>query len=356
VDGAAAGAKRDSLPQPVRAWNRARAPIPACYHSAAMRSALLCVPGGIADRLDPAASPALHRLLSRSRRRTLACPSPESWLCQQFGLAAAPELPVGALGLLGDGGEPGAQIWLRADPVHLQADQASLVLRAAHHLDISQAEASALAAALDRHFKPDGLRFLPLRADRWYVSVPAALDVHTRSARAADGRDIDPLLPTGPDAMRLHRWVNEAQMVLHDDPVNQAREARSALPVNSVWLWGAGTLPLVERRDCTAGWGDDPVLRGLCLRAGIPVGPVRDGADWLERAGPGEHLIVPDCALDALERDWFEPLLGALRRRALDGISLVSLQDRRAGRFDLRANDLWKFWRRAAPPSSSAHA
>jgi hypothetical protein len=321
-----------------------------------MRSALLCISGGVADRPDSAASPALHRLLSRSRRTAVACASPQAWLCELFGVRPGPDYPVAALSLLGEGGEPGPHAWLRADPVHLQADQGVLILRAARHLDLPYDEARALAAALNRHFEPDGLRFLPLRADRWYVRVGSPPEVLTQPPSAAEGRSIDALLPAGPDAMILHRWFNEAQMVLHVEPVNEAREARGAPPINSVWLWGAGTLPRVDPPEVVAAWGDDPLLQGLCHQAGIPVAPVGDGSDWLARAGPGRHLIVPDGEADALERDWFAPLLAALRSRALHEAAFVFPQGPRASRFDLRTSDLWKFWRRGTPLASAAHA
>jgi len=37
--------------------------------------------------------------------------------------------------------------------------------------------------------------------------------------------------------MRFRAQLNELQMQLHDHPLNQAREARGELPVNSLWLW-----------------------------------------------------------------------------------------------------------------------
>ena len=39
--------------------------------------------------------------------------------------------------------------------------------------------------------------------------------------------------------------MNEAQMILHTHPVNAEREARGMPAVNSVWLWGGGTLPAI---------------------------------------------------------------------------------------------------------------
>ncbi|MDT7928658.1 phosphoglycerate mutase [Tepidimonas sp.] len=43
-----------------------------------------------------------------------------------------------------------------------------------------------------------------------------------------------------PSARTLLRLLNEAQMLFHDHPVNAARVARGALPINGLWISGAG--------------------------------------------------------------------------------------------------------------------
>ena len=53
-------------------------------------------------------------------------------------------------------------------------------------------------------------------------------------------------LPTGEDGQAGARHLLEAQMVLHASAVNERRESRGALPVNSLWLWGGGSAPLVR--------------------------------------------------------------------------------------------------------------
>jgi hypothetical protein len=42
--------------------------------------------------------------------------------------------------------------------------------------------------------------------------------------------------------------INEAQMVLHAHPVNQARQAAGQPVVNSLWPWGGGRLPAATHR------------------------------------------------------------------------------------------------------------
>jgi hypothetical protein len=327
-----------------------------------MRRALLCIPGLFPARSDPLAGPgfpgpALHRLLARSLKSARACATPEALLCSLFGVTPTPDLPVGALTLLGDGGDPGASQWLRADPVHLRAEQGALILVSTRHQQVSNQEAQALTAELNRHFAADGLQFSARHPHRWHVRLPQPMDLVTRPPSEADGCSIDPLLPVGADAMTVHRWANEAQMLLHAHPVNEAREARGEPPINSLWWWGAGGLPAPAGCAHAAGWGDDPLLGGLCKWSGTPIrSPPASGVDWLRQAGDGSHVVVLSSPPDVLEQAWFAPLLAALRRRELRELTLLALHAGRALSFALGASDLWKFWRRGTDLMAAAHA
>jgi hypothetical protein len=80
------------------------------------------------------------------------------------------------------------------------------------------------------------------------------------------GRNVDRWLGSG--ARLIRRLQNEAQMLLHEHPLNAERERRGLLAVNSFWLSGAGlpqpvsgTAPRVDDRlrrhalaDDWAGW------------------------------------------------------------------------------------------------------
>ena len=78
---------------------------------------------------------------------------------------------------------------------------------------------------------------------RWYLRLPNVPDIVTRPPLAALGDHIDPYLPSGPERRFWHRLANDVQMVLHGTAINAARERRGEPPINSLWFWGAGTLP-----------------------------------------------------------------------------------------------------------------
>ncbi|MCU0812008.1 MAG: hypothetical protein MUE59_13435 [Thiobacillaceae bacterium] len=189
--------------------------------------------------------PALEVILARGSSQAFSGEGIEAALCQALGIDRQQDWPLAPITLQADGGDPGTDYWLRADPVYLGVMRDRIVLADCQALELDQAEADALAASIHAHF---GETFspLPLQPRRWYLRLPQALQLRTTPLSCATGCDIDPLLPRGHDASRLRALSNEIQMLMHDHPVNQSREARGQLPVNSLWLWGGGILPKVQ--------------------------------------------------------------------------------------------------------------
>src|SRR5260221_12068527 len=213
---------------------------------------------------------AAETLIARGRRRRIASVSPEGWLFGRFGLAKQRDWPVAPYTLLADGGAPERHYWMRADPVHLQVGRDSLGLSDSAAFDVSRAESEALVETLNHHFGQTML-FYPLRPARWYVRLEKAPDMQTTPAAAARGVAIDEKLPSGPDAMSFHALMNEAQMLLHEHPVNAEREARGEPALNSVWFWGGGGIDAAKAQPFSAGVTHDTPARGPPLAAGMPA-------------------------------------------------------------------------------------
>ena len=163
-------------------------------------------------------------------------------------------------------------------------------------------------------------------------------------------------------------------MVLHEHAVNEAREARGAAIVNSVWLWGGGTAPAVGRPSYQTVWSDDALARSLAAAAGIARHPLPGhGAAWLAAAAAASdnHLLVFDRLQDALraggiaawreqlamfERDWMTPLLPALRAGKISALTLAATHSGNLLEATLTPAQLWRLWRRARPLASYAGA
>jgi hypothetical protein len=299
---------------------------------------------------------ALEALLARAEAERLRADSLESWLCQTFGAADGAVAPVT---LLADGERPGSAYWLRADPVHLMLRGSEIILRPAAALTAD--EAGRLCETLNRHFAGDGLNFLAPQPARWYLRMDRAPGIETFPLAQAAGRDIRSYMPHGPDALAWHRLLNEIQMLLHAHPVNDARETRGELPVNSVWLWGGGYGPGSIRPPYSIVYADSPLAAAFAGAAGIGEHGLAGGASAAV-AAEGRPLIVWDGlsqaaqrgdidawrdSLGALERDFVGPLLRALRSRKLERLTLDALQEGGSWRFTLTPRSAWRFWRRS---------
>ncbi len=280
-------------------------------------------------------------------------------------------LPLGAFSRIGEADAeavlrgPALQ-WWRADPVHLAAGRDELRLHGTTHLQLSAQESAALGQAVAQHLQDDGITVHIAGAARWYLGFAQPLDCLASAPGPLDGRNIWPGLPVGPDALRLRALVNEIQMLLHEHPVNQAREARGERVVNSVWAWGGGVLPApAQGGGLGALISENPVLRGIwrhtdaaaAVLSADSVGQLmqhlgqapagssdaRASVLWLDadRLGTGAD---PAQALQAFEERWFAPLYAALSEGALARLRLVF-----AGHvFTLNARQRWRLWRRAS--------
>ena len=272
---------------------------------------------------------AAETLIARGRRKRIAHISPEAWLFERFGVPKQRDWPVAPYTLLADGGAPERHYWMRADPVHLSVSRDSLGM--ADALEVSRAESEALVETLNRHFGPT-MPFYPVRPARWYVRFDKAPELETTPAAAARGLAIDEKLPSGPDAMRFHALMNEAQMLLHEHAVNAGREARGVPALNSIWFWGGGVIAAAKARPFSAVIAGDPLARGLALAAGIPAHALPKDADSVLAAleDEGRALVVLDAPREAqlrgrrtaLERDWFGPLLAALKSGRIGMLTL----------------------------------
>jgi len=299
--------------------------------------------------------PALQTLLARGSRRACPAAGVEAAVCQALGITRQQDWPVAPITLAADGGVAGDAWWLRADPVHLRVMRDRIVLADSSALDLTRDEADALAKTIGDHFGA-GLNPQPLHPQRWYLRYAEAPQLATTPLSLAVGCDIDPLLPQGQDAMRFRAELNELQMLLHEHPVNQAREARGALPVNSLWLWGGGHLPAACATPVPL-YADNAEARALgrfCnTRAqALPAHPDTQAfaadeimlLDALTRAGQVGDAYGWREALRELEQDWFVPLRGALGRIGPSGLRLLDPISGHA--LHLHAPDAWKFWRR----------
>lgn len=307
--------------------------------------------------------PALDNLLARGHISPQPAIGLTAWLCRAFGVAKQQDWPIAPLTLLAQGGQPGSHYWLRADPVHLRIALDRLILSDSRSFGITAEEAEALISSLNRHFQADGWTFFAPTPTCWYLRVEQAPILETTPLAEAAGGYVENHMPRGADAPHWRALLNELQMLVHEHPVNLAREDRDEPVINSVWPWGGGTLAALPAKLPGKLWADDALAQALAITGNTPSPPPpANAAEWLNKAGPDSAaLVVLDqlataaqygnagnwlMLLEEMERDWFAPLSKALRQGKLKKLTLHALGAQGAWKVDIDRRDLWKVWRR----------
>ena len=321
-------------------------------------------PGGMLDLYHGLHLPDLQWLFARGTLHGSPGLSLEAWLCQRFGLDSVQ--PVASLSLLADGGAPEHAYWLRADPVHLQAQREQLVLVDGSQLAITASEASALSESLNQHFVPDQLRFIAAHPTRWYLALEAAPELLTHPLPAVAGKGINACLPSGAAGLRWNQIATEIQMLLHAHPVNQVRETQGRATINSLWFWGGGFYPEQKVHPTLKEqlWTDDALASGLARAAGqSPIAlPLNFDAFMTHAKTSGAHCVLWDALRHAawysdheawraglvrLEQDWIKPLCHALRRGIVSEVTLQAISEQGCISVTTARARRWQFWRRS---------
>jgi len=309
-------------------------------------------------------APLLRSMLGRSELQRFAAIDTEAWLCQAFEVEPRDDWPVAALTAAVDGMAAETDWWLRADPVHLQMQRNTTRLLAAPALTLTDEEAAVYTKTLNEHFGSDGITITAAHPVRWYIRQTETSAVTSPTLSAVAGRPQRGAPLAGSQASRWHRVLTEAQMVLHEHPLNAAREARGLPVVNSLLLWGGGRKPAVPGRHFTHVWSNDPLATALAVQSAATFadGPANAASWFAHKPDAGSrHLVTlervhhaaryggPDAwikAVSALEEIWFAPLWAALDGRRLKELVIIAGGPEQCLRCTLRPADKLKFWRR----------
>ncbi len=312
--------------------------------------------GTSGEDTDPNTWPATRRLLARAAVNPSPIESIEHALIAAFtptpnDVPAA--IPAAALTASFDAVAEPARAIMRADPVHLRADPNQILMFNNVEIMPSAEEADELLAVLNAGF--DDIRFFRGRDPaRWYTDLKTP--ARTRSPFAANGRSVSRFLPVGDGARTLQQIMNDVQMLLHEHPVNNAREQRGLPPINSVWLWGAGSVPERLRGPAFVA-GNDALSAALALHAGSDWRPDTSANDAISACAAGASGLVvigaptgaagpheDTCAVATFEQQWSIPLLRALQQRVLRRLMIITDRDV----YTTTPIDRFKFWRTAS--------
>lgn len=278
--------------------------------------------------------PRLAALLARADCYPLQTESWQAQLLTDQALAAA------ALTRRQDRPDDADGPWLRADPVSLLPDLNAVWIRPGAALDCQGPAFQELKAL----FAEAGLRFDLPHPQRGYLRLDAVPDCRFQPPASLAGESLDRVMPSGPDAARWRRLLNDSQIILH-----QHRDPTDSRTPGGLWFWGAGQLPSADSVHCDAQGllADGLIWQSLADFLALPCQP-------FEQAGvPADGSLVEwpiDPSLDAAANlqaldAWLAPIWARLRRGGLNALVLGG--PRRAWRITPR--QAWAFWRRRPP-------
>jgi hypothetical protein len=244
----------------------------------------------------------------------------ERALARAWGLQGADGLlPIGAHLAKADGVEVGTAAWGLVTPCHWHVGTDQVSLQNPADLMLDDTTARRLFAAVRPLFTGEGflLRYgAPLR---WYAAHESLASLPAASLDRVIGRNVDRWL--GPESVAasqlIRRMQAEVQMLLYTHPLNDERQARGLLAVNSFWLSGCGVLQ--------AAWGEgvtvDERLRHPAL-----------GEDWAAWAK----------AWDSLDAGPLTDMLSAMNKG--QKVELTLCGERSAVTFKRSARKAYSLW------------
>ena len=228
-------------------------------------------------------------------------------------------LPFAAQAAARDGIAVGELAWGLVTPAHWHVGRDHVTLADPAALNLNDAESRAAFEAVRELFESEGFRFEWGSASRWYAAHESLASLPCASLDRVIGRNVELWLRSGPaptpQAKLIRRLQSELQLLLYPHALNDAREQRGELTLNSFWLSGCGRF----QPDAAAAVQVDESLRAPLL--------ADDWAAWAE-------------AWHALDAGAIANLLSA--SRAGRPVALTLCGERSAQRFETASKTLWQ--------------
>lgn len=278
---------------------------------------------------------AIAKALGQADRLPTLHPGAQAQLERHVSILPRNGWPFAALTRQYDAKDAEISSWLRADPAHVRAEMGVVRLLACGDLGLTRAEADRLVKPLKVLFGDTGFPLSAPDPARWYLMLPK--DIKLPKFQLPDeaiGADIFSHMPADDLTKRWRALLNEAQITLHNHPLNAERIQKGLLPVNSLYFWGGGSLPDQVKFHADHVISDDVILNSLKLHAGI------DG----DTAATGSVLHDARQYRDwpAFEREHLLPAMDGLNDKKHDAV-ILDFAD--GSIFEIRTKQKWRFWR-----------
>ena len=125
-----------------------------------------------------------------------------------------------------------------------------------------------------------------------------SLSLTTTPPHDITGKPVAEYMPRGEGQGEICGLMEEAQKILQDHPVNQARQKSGEKPANAIWLWGQGKapslIPITERFHLQGSViSAVDLMKGIGFYAGLEIVNVPGATGYLDTnyAGKAEYAL-----------------------------------------------------------------
>ena len=231
-------------------------------------------------------------------------------------------------------------LWLYADPACVIADAVTVRMLACGELGLTQDESDALAKPLKLLFGDAGFLLETSASGRWYLRCPPGSRLPSFAPPAQVlGDDLARHLPAGENERQWRHLLNEAQVILHNHAINERRACEGKAPANSLWFWGAGSLPAWVRTSFSHVVSRSGATVALAKLANVAAASSIDTST----IQPTDHVLI-----DSID---FSPALRDAALTAIDEavraqkISRIDIKSTDGARYRYKRSQRWRFWR-----------
>ena len=255
---------------------------------------------------------------------TLSPPHERAWGRAQGWHGADGGLPFAARAAVADGIEVGDLAWGLATPTHWHVGRDHVTLADPAALNLGAIESRAALAAVRELFESEGFRVEWGAAMRWYVAHERLAELPTASLDRVIGRNVE-LWMRGTQDKLIRRLQSELQLLLYPHALNDEREQRGELTLNSFWLSGCGRAQAAPNEVHVNDTLREPLL-------------AEDWAAWAQAWRALDAGVVAACLAAA---------------HAGEPVTLTLCGDRGAHRFETVPQGLWQrvsnHWKASEP-------
>ena len=234
---------------------------------------------------------------------TLSPPHERAWAQAQGWSGADGCLPFAAHAAATDGVNVGDLAWGLVTPTHWHVGRDHVTLADPAALNLSADESRAAFDAVRELFESEGFRIEWAAPTRWYVAHERLATLPCASLDRVIGRNVEVWMRSTQDPL-IRRLQSELQLLLYPHALNDARERRGELTLNSFWLSGCGRAQPAPAEIRSSDGLREPLLAEDWAAWALAwhALDVSDVAEWLQASRDGRAVTLTLCGERGAQR------------------------------------------------------